>query len=116
MEKWKVIKNYDNYEISNYGRVRSIQRKTSDERNIKEKILSPYTDWNGYLKVRLYNNNGSKKFFVHRLVAFHFLKNINNYEQINHKDENKKNNCVENLEWCSRKYNMNYGSTQKKKC
>lgn len=115
MEKWKKIKDYENYEISNYGKVKSIERITSDGRKIKEKFLNPYTDWNGYLKVRLYNCDGSKKFFVHRLVAMAFIPNLNNYNQINHKDENKKNNFAKNLEWCDSKYNMNYDNTQLKK-
>lgn len=68
------------------------------------------------------NNNGYKSvdwkykhYSVHRLVAETFIPNPNNLPMINHKDENKKNNCVENLEWCDNKYNLNYGTTQARK-
>ena len=66
-----------------------------------------------YLGVYLYQNNIRKFMTIHRLVALAFIDNPNNYPQINHKDENTKNNCVENLEWCSVKYNSNYGNHRK---
>lgn len=65
---------------------------------------------NGYLQVALWTNNKPKYYFVHRLVAEAFIPNPNNFPQVNHKDENKTNNCVDNLEWCDRKYNCNYGT------
>ena len=60
--------------------------------------------------VHLCKNNQCKWFRVHRLVAEAFIPNPNNYSEVNHKDENKENNHLNNLEWCSRKYNMNYGT------
>ena len=64
---------------------------------------------NGHLKVTLRSIDGTKNYLVHRLVATHFIPNPNNLPEVNHKDECKTNNCVDNLEWCDRKYNANYG-------
>lgn len=65
----------------------------------------------GYLQVALMAKNGKKKNeLVHRLVALAFIDNPNNLPQVNHMDENKVNNCIENLEWCNAKYNSNYGT------
>lgn len=64
----------------------------------------------GYCLVTLSKNGTQKNFQVHRLVALHFLPNPNNLPQVNHKDENKLNNNVENLEWCSHSYNVNFGT------
>jgi hypothetical protein len=67
----------------------------------------------GYMSVELFNELGSKRLLIHRLVANAFIPNPNNYSQVNHKDENKANNDVSNLEWCTPKYNMNYGNSAK---
>ena len=103
-EIWKPVCGFeDKYEVSNLGRVRSL-----NFRNKKNdiKLLTPLDNGKGYLQVRL-----SRKWHkVHRLVAKAFIPNPNNYDEINHKDENKSNNKVDNLEWCSRKYNVNYGN------
>ena len=69
----------------------------------------------GYYSVVLSKNGILKIFKVHRLVAQAFIPNPNNYKEVNHKDENKANNVVTNLEWCDRKYNQNYG-TRTEKC
>ena len=66
----------------------------------------------GYLKVKLIKNGTGKYAYVHRLVALAFIDNPNHYTEVNHKDENPKNNTVENLEWCTRSYNMSYGTIQ----
>jgi len=104
MELWKTIKDYENYEISNFGNVKN--KKTG-------RILNLYKKKNYYL-VYLYNKEGKKAKLVHRLVANAFIENPNNYPQINHKDENSLNNCVDNLEWCTAKYNSNYGHHKEK--
>jgi hypothetical protein len=101
--QWKIIKDFEDYKVSNTGAVFSIKRN---------KMLKPYEKKN-YLGVYLYQNNIRKFMTIHRLVALAFIDNPNNYPQINHKDENTKNNCVENLEWCSAKYNSNYGNHRK---
>lgn len=101
-EIWKDIKGYEGlYQVSNWGRIWSSR---------KQRYMKPY-DNKGYLRVDLIAKNGKRKQeFVHRLVALTFIDNPENYTIVNHKDENKTNNCVENLEWCSREYNNNYGT------
>ena len=107
MEIWKDIKGYEGlYQVSNKGRVKSLNYR----RTGKEKILSSSPNSYGYLIVGLCKNGKQKPFYIHRLVAEAFLTNPNNLLEVNHKDENKENNHVENLEWCDRKYNNNYGS------
>ena len=101
-EIWKDIPNYEGlYQVSNLGRVKSLFKY--------KKILKPRPR-NGYLRVSLTKNNKSTNYAVHRLVAQAFISNPNNLPEINHKDENKQNNCVDNLEFCTRKYNMKYGT------
>lgn len=98
-EIWKTI--YDNYEISNTGRLKS---------NFTNKLLRFEVSKKGYFITKIIVDGKRKRIGVHRLVALAFIPNPNNYPQINHKDENPQNNNVENLEWCTAKYNMNYGS------
>lgn len=74
------------------------------------KRINPYETNKGYLNVKLYLPDKTLTTGVHRLVAKLFLDNPYGLEQVNHKDENKKNNCINNLEWCSNKYNANYGT------
>lgn len=102
-ETWKIIENFTNYEISNLGHVRNI--KTG-------RILKPRIAGNGYYNVMLKSDIDGKFYncYIHRLVALAFISNPNNYKEVNHKDELKNNNTVENLEWCDRQYNVNYGT------
>lgn len=111
-EIWKDIENYDGlYQISNTGRIKSL-RKTSVSKDKKWHIMKPFAT-RGYFYIKLRDLNGRDKSFpVHRLVASAFLPNPNGYKEVNHKDENKQNNSVENLEWCTRAYNMAYGSAR----
>lgn len=107
LEIWKPIKGYEEkYMVSNLGRVKSL----SNNRNRKEKILKPCKDSGGYLFVVLCSNGKCKQITVHRLVSETFIPNPDNLPIINHKDENPLNNCVNNLEWCSVKYNNCYGT------
>lgn len=110
MEEWRSIQGYEGlYEVSSYGRVKSLERYKSNNGGIqllKEKILRPHNTKKGYLTVQLRN----KRFTVHRLVAQAFIPNPDNLPQVNHKDEDKTNNNVTNLEWCTAKYNSNYGT------
>lgn len=102
-EIWCPVKNYESlYEVSDQGRVKSIGYG-------KERILKPARH-TGYLRVYLYKNGEMKTYKIHRLVAQTFIPNPDNLPQVNHKDENKENNFVQNLEWCDQKYNNNYGT------
>ena len=116
-EVWKPVQNYAGlYEVSSFGRVRSLPhpiRKRRGKTIVMEmyegQILKPTVTKKGYLTVRLYIDGRSKYIPVHRIVLSAFVPNPDNLPQVNHKDENKVNNCVWNLEWCSAKYNRNYG-------
>lgn len=106
VEKWKSICAYEGlYEVSNLGRVRSMNYYRV-KGNVKILKLG---DYKGYKGVKLYKEQSSTSFKVHRLVGQAFIPNPNCYPFINHKDENPSNNNVANLEWCTPKYNNNYG-------
>lgn len=113
-EIWRDIKGYDGlYQVSNFGKVKRLhtcKKQGTGNYERQEKILSQKINNKGYLLVDLYKNNKRKQLLVHRLVAQTFIPNLNNLPRVNHKDENKSNNKVKNLEWCSQKYNMNYGT------
>ena len=108
-EIWKDIVGYEGrYMISNTGRVKSFAR--SYYKN--GRILIPFST-RGYHSVNLTDGNGKKRtFLVHRLVAEAFVPNPHGYKEVNHKDENKQNNNCDNLEWCTREYNMSYGNAR----
>lgn len=114
IEQWKDIEGYEGlYQVSNLGNVKSLNRtsiKEGRDYRVKEKILKTFLCSSGYPTVVLSNNGKKETLMVHRLVALHFIPNPHKYEQINHKDENKNNNNVDNLEWCTAEYNDNYGS------
>ncbi len=104
-EIWKDIPNYEGkYFISNYGRLM----------NSSGLVMKPMICTNGYLSACLWRHNKQQKILIHRLVAMVFLKKPKNCDEINHIDEDKTNNCVSNLEWCTHLYNMNYGNVNTK--
>lgn len=114
-EIWRDIDEYEGYyQISNLGNVKSLPRVIVRDNGrihtVREKILKPGKDRGGYQFVILSKDGKTKTYTIHRLVASAFLENPNNYEQVNHIDEDKTNNVVSNLEWCDAKYNMNYGT------
>ena len=114
-EIWKDIENYDGiYQISNFGRVKSLSRQTKSGK-YKEIIKKPSLAGRGYYRLALCKNGKPKYYYIHRLVAKAFIPNPNNLPLVNHKDENKLNNNVNNLEWCDSEYNMNYGFCNIKK-
>lgn len=117
-EEWRDIKGYEGlYQVSNYGRVRSVARivtwKNNQLKSYKSRIMK-VRQKNGYYTVSLYKDFNSRDIRVHRLVGEAFIPNPENLPFINHIDENKLNNRVENLEWCTRQYNNNYGSRNHK--
>ena len=106
-EIWRDIEGYKGlYQVSNMRRVKSL----GNEFSRKEKILKPQKNTTGYLTIRLHKDGKQKGCLIHRLVAQTFLKNPEEYPVINHIDENKENNAVSNLEWCSVRYNNTYGN------
>ncbi len=94
-EEWRVINEYTNYEISNFGNVKNNKSGKVLKQNIKA----------GYYNISLINNNNRKSFKVHRLVAISFIENLEKKSDVNHKDKNKLNNHISNLEWMTRKEN-----------
>lgn len=114
-EIWKDIKGYENlYQVSNIGRVKSLERiiinSLGRKKTVKERILKQTKHKAGYYRIGLDREGKRKNYLVHRLVAQAFIPNPYNLPECNHKDENPLNNCIENLEWCDHKYNINYGT------
>lgn len=104
MERWKDIPGYEGrYRVSDFGHVYSIAKK---------KVMQPERIWCGYERVGLVRDKHTKHMLVHRLVADAFVMNPDGYTEVNHIDEDKTNNRADNLEWCSRTYNMTYGTIQ----
>lgn len=110
IEIFKDIEGYEGiYQVSNLGNVKSL-------RFGKEKILKPVKDGKKYLCVILYKQGKHKQYKIHRLVAQAFIPNSQNLPQINHKDEDKTNNQVNNLEWCDCQYNIDYSQSKQVLC
>lgn len=113
-EIWKDVKGYEGlYQVSNLGRVKSLYYG-------KERIMHPQKRQHGYLGVQLHGRGGHaernfRTMSVHRLVAEAFIPNPDGLTEVNHKDEDKTNNIVDNLEWISHKANTNYGTAQKRR-
>lgn len=108
IEEWKDIKGYEGlYQVSNLGRVKSLKFG-------KERILKPIKNTVGYMQVSLCKYGKIKKFTVHNILAEVFIQNPENKPEVNHIDEDKTNNMVSNLEWCTRKENVNHGTRNKR--
>lgn len=112
-EVWKNIEGYKGqYQISSLGRVKSIERilflKQGGYKVIPEKIMSPEIMKLGYLRIQLSKSQEKKKILIHVLVAKHFLPFDGLDKEVNHKDGNKENNCIENLEWVTKSENVQY--------
>lgn len=118
-EIWKDVVGYEcYYQVSNLGNVRSLDRVISfndgriEVRKGKPKILKDHKD---YKRVTLNKDGKAKPLLVHRLVAQAFIPNPDCLPIINHKDENPSNNNVDNLEWCTHRYNRMYGTTEERR-
>lgn len=118
-EEWRDIPGYEGlYQVSNLGRVRSLDRYVDHGQTKalrKGRILKQGRASGGYMMVQLCNGGGGSNKLVHRLVADLFVPNVENLAEVNHKDENKENNRADNLEWCTRSYNINYGNGNAKR-
>lgn len=110
VEEWKDIPNYEGvYQVSNLGNVRNINyRGTGIIRLLTQTLIV------GYPRVTLSKNGTVRCFHVHRLVGLAFIPNPHGYDCINHKDESRTNNRVDNLEWCTKAYNNTYGTSQQR--
>lgn len=119
-EIWKAVPGYEGlYEVSNCGRVRSLDRWVNTKGGAKRKVSGQIVSTrlnviNGYRYVVLRKDGKNIYRNVHRLVAIAFIPNPNNYPYVNHKDENRGNSCVDNLEWCTNAYNLMYGTAKEK--
>ena len=116
-EFWKDICEYEGYyQASNFGRIRSIDRFVSQKnekgelysRLMKGKIIQPRKQNGGYLIVWLCKNGKSKALTVHRIIANTFIPNVNCYSDVNHRNGNKEDNRINNLEWCTRSENIRH--------
>ena len=119
MEIWKPISGYEGfYEVSNLGRIRSLERivECSDgrKRKIKDRTLKGSSYSGGYSGVTLHKDGCAKFVNIHRIVAEAFVPNPLEKEEVNHKDENPSNNHASNLEWVTHKENLNYGTRQER--
>lgn len=111
---WKEIKGFPDYQVSDTGEVKSTKYWGQFRRKDSGGLLHQRTYKSGYKYVNLYKDGHMYSVKVHRLVAQAFLPNPNNLPQVNHKDENKANNNLINLEWCNVVYNLTYNNLQKR--
>ncbi len=115
-EMWRRIKGFENlYTISNYGRVFSFRKRVGHtNKEQPPMIIKLFKNVHGYYYVNLHNNGTCKTKTIHRLVAEAFIPNPKNYSDVNHIDETHTNNNVDNLMWCTHKYNQNYGTIKER--
>lgn len=110
-EIWKDIKGYEGcYQVSNTGKVRSLDKVDRRGNECYGVIKKPQDNGHGYKYVQLKLDGTYKNHYIHRLVATYFIDNPNSYEQVNHMNEIKEDNDVNNLEWCTHEYNNSYGT------
>lgn len=107
MEVWKDVKNYEGlYQVSNFGNVKRISSfRGVNKQYLNDYYLKPLDNGKGYYRIKLSKNSFSKRVMLHRIIAEAFIYNTNNNKVINHINGNKKDNSIENLEWCTQSYN-----------
>ena len=115
IEIWKEIPNYEGYQVSNLGRVKSLERIDALGHRLKEKILKPQINSSGYYRIQLHKQSIRKFYMVHRLVWEAFNGQIPEGYEINHLDERPVNNALSNLSLVTHKENINFG-TRTEKC
>lgn len=119
-EIWKIYPDYPFIEVNQFGEVRTKDRIATDrngkEYHIKGRVLKQHYDRNGYMRVHLQVNGKQVTLLVHRIVAICFVPNPDNLPEVNHKDNDRSNNVVSNLEWCTRGYNIVYREKHGKAC
>lgn len=118
-ERWEDVIGFEGlYSVSNYGRIKSLRRSVEQGngriRTYQDRIMRLYVSKSGYVLVNFEHFGVTKKKGVHRVVAEAFIDNPHCFSQVNHIDEDKTNNRVKNLEWCTSKYNVNYGHRKEK--
>ena len=118
-EIWKDIEGFEGlYQVSNMNNIKSLERTVWDNRGyyrtVHERILKARKNNNDYLQVNLWKDGKAKKYLVHQLVATAFCENPEGYTEVNHINEDKADCRAENLEWCSRSYNLSYNGRAKK--
>lgn len=105
-EIWKDVPGFEGlYQVSNYGQIKSTPR-----RGTAGGIMKGHADRKGYINITLRKDGIQYTQKLHRLIAITFISNPHNYPEVNHRDENKQNNRVDNLEWCTTSYNHEYGT------
>lgn len=114
-EEWRPVKGYEGlYEVSSFGRVRSVDRNVryvnGNIHHRKGKFLSQYIRPDGYVQIEISKDNNKRQVTAHRLVAEAFIPNPDNLPQVNHRNEDKTANYPDNMEWCNSKYNNNFGT------
>lgn len=108
MEIWKDVKGYEGlYQVSNLGNVKRVGSfRGVNKKYLDNYILKPLDNGKGYYRVKLTKNNVSKRFMLHRIIAIAFVDNPYNKSVVNHIDHNRKNNSINNLEWCTQSENV----------
>ena len=107
MEVWKDVVGYENlYQVSNLGNVKRVGSFRGVNKKYINTYLTPKDNGKGYLRIKLSKDGKGKMFMLHRLISIAFIDNPNNYNVVNHKDSNKLNNNIDNLEWCTQSYNV----------
>ena len=116
-EIWKDVVGYEGYyKVSNYGNVKRVGSfRGVNKAYLNGYYLKPLDNGKGYYRIKLTINNKSRRVMLHRIIAEAFIPNPNKYKVVNHKDLDKKNNDISNLEWCTQSYNCKHYHSEVKR-